>query len=95
MPLPASLRHAVAVSFCLPTRAEAQRQLTSAPRCRCCVSARVHLARYVGSTLFFDDNPEQLQLALPASDRGWLTPRLIAACIALYGRERVSLHATS
>jgi hypothetical protein len=79
----------------LPTRAEAERELARGPRCRCCVHARVHLTRYIGSTLFFDDNPEQLQLALPAADRERFTPRLIAACIVLFGRARVELHERS
>ena len=56
-------------------RAEAEREVAEAPRCGCCVTARVHLVKYVGSTLFLDDDPEQLQLAFPASERAEWTPR--------------------
>ena len=70
-------------------REMAQRVLGRGPHCLCCVSARVHLARYVGSTLFFDDDPEELRQALPPGEQ--LGAREIAACIVLHGRERVDL----
>jgi hypothetical protein len=70
-------------------RAEAKRIIERGPHCRCCVGPRVHLTRFIGSTLFFDDDPEKLRLALPPGDR--LTARVIAACIVLHGRERVEL----
>lgn len=73
-------------------RAEAERELARGPRCRCCLSARVHLSKYVGSLLFLDDNPELLRRALPAADTARFTVRVIAACIVLYGRARVELH---
>ncbi len=73
-------------------RAAAERELARGPRCRCCVSPRVHLTRYVGSLLFLDDDPELLQRALPAADAARFTVRTIAACIVLYGRARVALH---
>lgn len=76
----------------IAARADAERELARVPRCRCCVSARVHLAKYLGSTLFFDDKPELLRSALPAADRARWTVRAVAACIVLYGRPRVELH---
>jgi hypothetical protein len=74
------------------TRADAEREVSRAPRCSCCLTARVHLAKYIGSTLFLDDNPDQLQLALPIAERAQWTPRLLAAFILLSGRARVDLH---
>jgi hypothetical protein len=91
-PLPwvsSPLLSALGVATWPQARTQAQRELLRGPRCRCCVSARVHLGRFVGSTLFFDDDPEKLRLALPPAER--LTTREIAACIVLYGRERVDL----
>jgi hypothetical protein len=76
-------------------RNEAERELARAPRCGCCVSPRVHLAKYVGSTLFFDDAPESLRRALPSAERARWSDRLLAAFIMLYGRARVSLFGRS
>jgi hypothetical protein len=73
-------------------RTEAERELSRAARCRCCVSARVHLGKYVGSTLFLDDNPQLLHSSLPPADRARFTMRTVAACIVLYGRPRVELY---
>ena len=70
--------------------ATAQHVMERAPRCGCCISHRVHLARYVGSTLFRDDDPRQLTEAVPRSERTGWTERLFAACIVLHGRERVA-----
>lgn len=39
----------------------------------------------------FDDDPEQLARAFPADEGEQFTPVFMAACIILYGRERVSL----
>jgi hypothetical protein len=75
----------------LEAHAEAERQLARAPRCGCCLTPRVHLGRYVGSTLFLDDDPEMLRLALPPAERPRWSPRLLAACVVLYGRPRVEL----
>ncbi len=66
----------------------ATRVLDMAPRCGCCISHRVHLARYVGSTFFVDDEPQKLARALPPRERTPWTERVIAACIVLYGRAR-------
>jgi hypothetical protein len=71
--------------------ASARREIDRGPFCRCCVSAHVHLTRFVGSTLFLDDDPRQLQLAIPPEERLKWTPRVLAACIVLYGRARVEL----
>ncbi|MCW2630274.1 MAG: hypothetical protein JWR48_6996 [Mycobacterium sp.] len=46
----------------LEARAEAEHQLARVTPCRCCVNPRVHLSRYVGSTLFLDDDPAELAL---------------------------------
>jgi hypothetical protein len=57
----------------------------------CCASPLAHVFHRLGSTLFFDDDPEQLARAFPAREREQFSPRLLAACIVLSGRERVSL----
>ncbi len=71
--------------------ARATRVLDDAPRCGCCISHRVHLTKYVGSTLYIDDDPRQLAEAVPARERTAWTERLFAACIILYGRARVTV----
>jgi hypothetical protein len=73
----------------LEARAEAEHQLARVTPCRCCVNPRVHLSRYIGSTLFLDDDPAELQQAIPPAERARWTVRLIAACIVLYGRARL------
>jgi hypothetical protein len=70
---------------------DAARELGRAPRCACCISPRVHLAKYVGSTLFLDDNPAALRRALPPADRERWNDRLLSAFILLFGRPRVTL----
>jgi hypothetical protein len=72
-------------------RRTAKRELRLASPCGCCTSARAHLARYVGSTLFLDDRPDQLHQALPSEEREHFPLRLIAACIVLYGRARIAV----
>jgi hypothetical protein len=72
-------------------RVAAERELARGPRCRCCLAPRVHLARYVGSTIFTDDDPAALLRAIPLAERGEWSERLIAACIVLHARPRVSL----
>jgi hypothetical protein len=57
----------------------------------CCGSPLAHVFHRLGSTLFFDDDPEQLARAFPAPEREQFTPLFLAACIVLSGRERVSL----
>jgi hypothetical protein len=69
--------------------AVAMRILERAPRCGCCISHRVHLSRYVGTLLFYDDAPSRLVDAIPASERTEWSERLFAACIVLHGRARV------
>jgi hypothetical protein len=71
-------------------RAAAERELAHGPHCRCCVSPRVHLAQWVGSLLFLDDDPAELQRALPVGERAEWPLRRLAACITLWGRVRVS-----
>jgi hypothetical protein len=48
----------------------------------------------IGSTLFFDDDPEQLMLAFNADSRDGMSPRLLAACIVLFGRPRLAAQIT-
>jgi hypothetical protein len=72
-------------------RLEAERELARGPRCRCCLTPRVHLSRFVGSTLFADDDPATLLQAIPRDAREQFDTRLIAACIVVYGRARVTL----
>jgi hypothetical protein len=67
---------------------QAERELASARRCSCCANALAHLRDRLGSTLFLDDDPEQLASAFPPDERDRFTPRLLAACILLYGRPR-------
>ncbi len=71
----------------------AEREVSRAPRCLCCISPRAHLAAHIGTTLFLDDDPEKLRDALPADERASWTPRLLAALIVLHGRARVDLFA--
>jgi hypothetical protein len=73
-------------------RSAAERELAQGPRCGCCVSARVHLSRFFGSTLFLDDDPTQLWLAIPLTERERWTPSIVAACIVLHGRARCDLY---
>ena len=74
---------------------EAERELLRAPRCACCVSPRVHLAKYIGSTLFSDDNPATLRRALPPpSVRAGATGCWLRSS-SLFGRPRVALFARS
>lgn len=73
------------------THAATPSELERAPRCGCCISPRVHLAKYVGSTLFSDDTPAALQRALPAAERARWSERLLGAFILLFGRPRERL----
>jgi hypothetical protein len=72
-------------------RSLAETELARGPRCGCCLTPQIHLTRFVGSTLFLDDDPTKLLAAFPRDARGQFTTRLIAACIVLFGRARVSL----
>ena len=74
---------------------EAERELARAPHCGCCMSPRVHLAKFVGSTLFLDDDPAMLRLALPSAERARWSERLVAALIVSYGRARLTLFGRS
>ncbi|MDB4971278.1 MAG: hypothetical protein JWN44_6967 [Myxococcales bacterium] len=68
---------------------QAAHELAAARRCACCSSALAHLRDRLGSTLFLDDDPALLAAAFPLHERDRFTPRLLAACILLYGRPRV------
>jgi len=76
-------------------RRDALRELTHAPRCGCCISPRVHLTKYIGSTLFSDDTPATLRRALPATERERWSGRLLSAFILLFGRPRETVFARS
>jgi hypothetical protein len=56
---------------------------------------RQHLSKRLGSTLFLDDNPAELQRALPRAEHEHWTERLLAACILLWGRPRTTLYGRS
>jgi hypothetical protein len=70
-------------------RREAAQTLKHARRCECCRSLLDHLFDRLGSTLFLDDDPEELALAFDETERDRFSPRVLAACIVLAGRERV------
>jgi hypothetical protein len=74
---------------------EAEHELERALPCGCCTSPRQHLAKHLGSTLFLDDNPAALQRALPRAEHAHWTERLLAACILLWGRPRLTLFGRS
>lgn len=68
------------------------------PRCR---NLLAHRFERLGSTLFRDEDPAQLLHAFDLDDRDGSSLRLLAACVVLYGRDRVavspgcSTHSTS
>ncbi|MBZ4414651.1 hypothetical protein K8640_41190 [Myxococcus sp. XM-1-1-1] len=71
-------------------RGRAEHALKGARRCSCCRGLLEHLHDRLGSTLFLDDDPEQLARAFDAEERDGFTARVLAACIVLSGRERVA-----
>lgn len=87
-------------SFALQTRATppiellrtarrtAMRELAQARSCDCCDSLLHHLHQRIGSTLFFDDDPTRLWISFDVKDRERITVRVLAAYIALHGRDR-------
>jgi hypothetical protein len=64
----------------------------SVDHCPRCHSLLAHRFERLGSTLFHDEDPRALARAFDAADRDGCTVRLLAACIVLFGRDRVSLH---
>ena len=61
----------------------------------CCLRCRQLLAHRfdrLGSTLFRDDNTRALLEAFDTADRDQCSERLLAACIVLFGRDRVGLN---
>lgn len=72
---------------------QAELELASARCCACCSSLLAHLRERLGSIIFLDDDPEELARAFSADERDEYTPRLLAACVLLYGRPRQSLYA--
>ena len=63
----------------------------NAERCSVCRSLLAHRFERLGSTLFRDEDPRMLARAFSAADRDGCTLRLLAACIVLFGRERVAV----
>jgi hypothetical protein len=72
--------------------ASARALYRNAKRCRRCANLLGHRFERLGSHLFRDDDPRMLARAFDAADRDGCTVRLLAACIVLFGRERVRLH---
>ena len=64
----------------------------SADHCPRCRSLLAHRFERLGSSLFRDEDPRSLASAFDSADRDGCTVRLLAACIILFGRERVPLH---
>lgn len=73
----------------------AMRELGRAPACNCCESLLLHLLGCLGSTLFYDEDPTRLWRTLNRKERSLVTPRVLAACIVLHGRERQELYPPS
>ena len=71
-------------------RRQAMVELNGPSGCSCCPSRLAHIHQRLGATFFFNDNPEQLVLAFPPSERSTFTPTVMAACILLTGRKRTS-----
>ena len=70
---------------------QARIELASARACPCCATLLAHVHERIGSTLFLDDDPVQLAAAFDATERDVFTPRVLAACVLLYGRARVGV----
>ncbi len=73
-------------------RRAAWQELAAAARCGCCGSLVDHVFQRVGSTLFLDEDPLLLLEMFSEAERAFITPRVIAACILLTGRERVDVY---
>lgn len=69
----------------------AEHELAGARHCPCCKTLLAHLTDRLGSVLFADDDPDRLAALFSPEERDEFTPRLLAACILLYGRPRVEL----
>src|SRR5258708_4696298 len=53
--------------------------------CSCCPNVLVHVYNRMGLTFFFDEDPEVLARSFSPAERAVLTPRVMAACIVLWG----------
>jgi hypothetical protein len=72
--------------------APARALYASADHCPRCRNLLAHRFERLGSALFRDEDPRSLARAFDSADRDGCTVRLLAACIVLFGRERVPLH---
>jgi hypothetical protein len=70
-------------------RRRASQVLSDALRCPRCQKLLGHVFDRLGSTLFLDDDPRQLECAFDQGDRDEFSARVLAACIVLSGRARV------
>ena len=79
---------AISVDEAQPAAKEVIAGVSRCPRC-----SRVLAQRFdrLGSNLFYDDDPRELSKAFDSADRDGCTLRLLAACIILFGRERMAL----
>lgn len=70
---------------------QAEAALSGPAGCECgCPSRLAHIHQRLGSTFYFDDDPRQLVQAFPRAERAVFTPQVLAACIVLTGRRRIS-----
>jgi len=88
-----ALRHfnATALAEALPAARELISGVVHCPRCSRVLSQRFDR---LGSTLFYDDDPRKLIQAFDRLDHDACTLRLLAACIIVYGRDRMPVATT-
>lgn len=79
-------------SWLTAARRAAIRELSCVSLCGCCDSLLHHVQQRLGSTLFLDEDPTRLLDSFPLVERAFITPRVLAACILLTGRERSDLY---
>jgi hypothetical protein len=82
--------HALGASTLREAQLRADGELQRARACACCSRLLAHLHERVGSTLYLDDDPGDLARAFDPHDCDAFARRVLAACIVLFGRERVA-----